>query len=60
MNLQTILSPPPPSNWGGTATCNDYPDYIKQLGDQIAGLTLLEGQELIEYLNMKKEQYEKT
>lgn len=53
IDTQTQMSPP---NNGGTAIALAFPeddDYIRELGDQIANLTLKEAVELSEYLESK-------
>tara|TARA_Y100000034_G_scaffold133308_1_gene198420 strand:- start:978 stop:1148 length:171 start_codon:yes stop_codon:yes gene_type:complete len=49
MKLQTDMSMVPP---GGISTTLAWPDddYIRELGDQIASLTLVEAVELNKYL----------
>jgi hypothetical protein len=45
---QSAMQPP---NGGGTALVGgEYPDDVRALGDQIAGLTLLQAKELNDYM----------
>ena len=55
METQVILVPP--GNDGGIAIAapGDYDGDIREIGDKLAGLTLLEAKRLTEYLNSRIE-----
>lgn len=44
------MSMQPPNNGGSVATAADFPDDIREIGDTIAGLTLLQTTELVDYI----------
>jgi len=53
VETQVVMAPPPPHNGKGTAASSDFSDHIREIGDKIASLTLLEGKELSDYLDAK-------
>lgn len=48
--VQTQVSLVPPHNIDKSIACADWPDEIRELGDQIANLTLVEAHRLSLYL----------
>jgi hypothetical protein len=56
MNTLSQLSPP--NNNGGKNIGADFPDDIRDLGDRIANLTMLQAKELSDYLEVQGISYE--
>ena len=55
METQAILTPPGSGDGIAIAAPGDYDDDIREIGDKLAGLTLLEAKRLTEYLNSRIE-----
>lgn len=49
MNTETQVANVPPRNTG-KRVASDFPDDIRGIGDQVAGLTLVQARELVQYI----------
>jgi len=47
---ETQMAMSPPRNGGKAAIASDFPDYIQEIGDRIANLTIREASKLSDYL----------